>query len=131
MKHLLQISTLILSGLALCASVANADSPTTTTLSLNVTCGDVNSTTQPFDNGHCTEGMVTFRGTNFPNSVYVKVLSYPAGRLIDDGEYVTSGSGDLVFTQTLVPAGGYTIRVSADNTETVVYTLTTVYTDSL
>ena len=121
----------MLSGLALCASVANADSPTTTTLSLNVTCGDVNSTTQPFDNGHCTEGMVTFRGTNFPNSVYVKVLSYPAGRLIDDGEYVTSGSGDLVFTQTLVPAGGYTIRVSADNTETVVYTLMMVYTDSL
>jgi len=132
MKHLLQISTLILSGLALCATVANADSPTTTTLlNLNVTCGDINATTQPFDNGHCTEGMVTFRGTNFPNTVYVRVLSYPAGKLIDDGEYVTSGSGDLVFTQTLVPAGGYTVRVSADNSESVVYALMTIYTDSL
>ena len=127
MKHVLQISTLLLSGLALCASVANADNPNT----LSITCGDVNATAGTYDNGHCSEGMVTFRGGSFPpDGVYVKVLSYPAGKLIDDGEYVAP-SGTLTFTQTLVPAGGYTIRVSSDSSETTVYTDMVVYTDSL
>src|SRR6266700_5510441 len=111
-QHLLQISTLILSGLALCATVANADSIPPSALA--VTCGDVNATVQPGANGDCTEGMVTFRGTSYPEKIYVKVTSYPAGKLIDQGEY-TAAAGALLFTQTLVPAGGYEIKVSNDS----------------
>src|SRR6185295_12276509 len=81
--------------------------------SLNITCGDINSTTAPFDSGHCTEGMVTFRGSNFPENVYLKVLSYPAGVLIDQAGY-NAREGQLVFTQTLVPAGTYSVIASSD-----------------
>jgi len=126
MKQILQAVTLILSALALGAMVATAYDANT----LSVTCGDVNATASTSDNGHCTEGMVTFRGQSFPENVYIKVLSYPAGRLIDDGEYVAP-AGALVFTQTLVPAGGYTIRISKNSDETEVYTNMTFYTDSL
>ena len=126
MKHFLRISTLLLSGLALTALVTNAFQ----TNNLAVTCGDAISTTQPYENGHCTEGMVTFRGTSYPTSVGIKVLSYPAGVLIDSGAY-SSVNGDLAFTQTLVPAGGYTIKVFKESDETVVYTNLTIYTDAL
>ena len=127
MRQFLQISALLLASLGLGALVATAD---VTPHDLAVTCGDTNATAQPYDSGHCTEGMVTFRGSDFPETVYVKVLSYPAGRVIDRGGYTTQG-GLLTFTQTLVPAGGYTVKVAQDEEFEDVYTNITVYTDSL
>jgi len=126
MKQILQAATLILSTLALGAMVATAYDTNT----LSVTCGDINATTSTYENGHCTEGMVTFRGQSFPENVYVKITSYPAGKLIDDGEYVAP-AGALTFTQTLVPAGGYNIKISKSSDETEVYTNMTFYTDAL
>ena len=125
MKQFLQISALLLTSLAFGTLVANAD-----VSGLAVTCGDAKATTSPYDNGHCTEGMVTFRGTDYPENVYVKVLSYPEGREIDKGMY-TAHEGQLAFTQTLVPAGGYTVTVAKDEDLSEIYTNLTVYTDSL
>jgi len=125
MKQFLQISALVLTSLAFGALVVSAD-----VSGLAVTCGDASATTSPYENGHCTEGMVTFRGTSYPENIYVKVLSYPEGRLIDQG-YYTAHSGVLTFTQTLVPAGGYTVTIAKDEDLSVVYTNMTIYTDSL
>jgi len=121
----LKLSTLLLLSLTLCALVATSQSAPSVTM----TCGDQTATAQS-SNGHCTEGMVTFRGTNFPNNTFVKVLSYPAGTLIDNGEYTVS-AGELTFTQTLVPAGGYTILITKDDAAGEVVTNMTVYTDPL
>jgi hypothetical protein len=129
MKHFLQASTLLVLSLALGAMVANADNANP--LALNITCGDVNATALPFDNGHCTEGMVTFRGSNFPSTVYLKVLSYPAGVLIDSGGYDTTESGALTFTQTLVPSGSYSVTVSSDEAGSSVLTTMMVTVDPL
>jgi hypothetical protein len=129
MKHFLQASTLLVLSLAVTAMVANADVPSP--LTLNITCGDVNATALPFQNGHCTEGMVTFRGSSFPSTVYLKVLSYPAGVLIDSGAYDTTNNGELTFTQTLVPAGSYSVVVSSDEAGDSVLTSMMVSVDSL
>ena len=128
MKHFLQVSTFLILSLSLCAIVANAD--VATPPSLTVTCGDANSTRQPYENGHCTEGMVTFRGPNFPASVYVKVLSYPAGVLIDHAGYDAQG-GQLSFTQTLIPAGSYSVIVTSDEAGEVVLTSMMVTVDAM
>jgi len=128
MRHFLQISTLLVSSFALGALVANAD--VATPPSLAITCGDVNSTTQPFENGHCTEGMVTFRGSNFPENVFLKMLSYPAGVLIDQAGY-SAHEGRLVFTQTLVPAGTYSVIASSDEAGEKVLTSMSVTVDPL
>ena len=127
MKHFLNLSALLVLGLALCVTLATADAPN---LGLTLTCGDVNSTAAPFENGHCNEGMVTFRGSSFPENVYVRVLSYPAGVLIDAGAYTTS-TGDLTFTQTLVPAGSYNVRVSSDEAGENTFTNIMVSVDPL
>jgi len=110
MRLLLKFSTLPVLALALCASVANADEQSR----LSVTCGDQNSTTGLSTDGHCKEGMITFRGSDFPVAVDVQVLSYPAGDLIDSATYATN-EGQLQFTQTLVPYGSYMVVVAADN----------------
>jgi len=128
MRQFLHISTLLVVSLAVGALVANAD--VATPPSLTITCGDINSTTLPFDNGHCTEGMVTFRGSNFPENVYLKVLSYPAGVLIDQAGY-SAHEGQLVFTQTLVPAGTYSVIASSDEAGEQVLTSMSVTVDSL
>jgi len=128
MKHFLLASTLLVLSLALGATVANADNANP--LALSITCGDVNATTLPFQNGHCTEGMVTFRGSNYPETAYLKVLSYPAGVLIDSGAYSAAG-GSLTFTQTLVPAGSYSVTVSSDEAGTDVLTTMMVTVDPL
>ena len=116
MKHL-KLATICLVGLTLCALVANADQ-----YDLDVTCGDQHSTVHPSGDSRCREGMVTFRGTNYPENVYIKVLSYPAGNLIDSAVYGTV-DGQLTFTQTLVPAGGYSVIVSQNGNQEVLETL--------
>jgi len=125
MKQFLQISALLLTSLAFGTLAANAD-----VSGLALTCGDANAKASPYENGHCTEGMVTFRGSSYPENIYVRVLSYPEGRLIDQGGY-SAHEGLLEFTQTLVPAGAYTVTVARDEDLSVVYTNMTVYTDSL
>jgi len=125
MKHLLKLSALLLLSLALSALVATSQSAPT----VSYTCGDQNASAQP-TTGHCTEGMVTFRGSDLPQNVYVKVLSFPAGVLIDNGEY-TAAEGSLTFTQTLVPAGGYTILMTNETADGAVLQNLTVYTDPL
>src|ERR1044071_4797067 len=108
MKLLMKVAALPLLSLAFSVVTANAGER-----DLSITCGDESSTRHSED-GHCREGMVTFRGSSFPENVGVKVLSYPAGTLIDSATYSTS-EGNLRFTQTLVPAGTYMVVVTENN----------------
>jgi len=128
MRNFLKISTLLVLSLVVGGLVANAY--VVTPLSLAITCGDVNSTIQPYNTGHCSEGMVTFRGADYPENVYLKVLSYPAGVMIDQGGY-RADQGQLVFTQTLVPAGTYSVVASSDEAGDDVLTTMQVTVDPL
>lgn len=107
MKQFLKISTLPILALALSATLATAEDP----MSLSVTCGDQNANASEPARGNCNEGMVTFRGAGFPDTVGIQVMSYPVGTLIDSAAY-SAAEGNLSFTQTLVPAGTYMVVVS-------------------
>jgi hypothetical protein len=115
MKQLFTHFTLAAATLALGALAVTAQTETPAPSELSVTCGDVNSTTAPPSGGHCTEGMITFRGTNYPSDVTLRVLSYPVGDLIDSASYFSSAEGELSFTQTLVPAGTYAVHLLDNN----------------
>jgi hypothetical protein len=87
---------------------------------LAVSCGDGIS-----ESGNCAAGHVTFSGSGFPATVHINVSRSSDGVVYDDFDYVTTSiTGNLSFTETLVPAGTYTIKVSS-NAGTLVQTVTT------
>ena len=57
----------------------------------------------------CPTGQVHFTGTGYHNHTRV-VVTGPGGGVSDDGFY-QAGGGVLSFTQTLDPAGEYTIKL--------------------
>lgn len=113
MKHIILRSLLLVASVSTGSLLINAQEATGPS-ALRVTCGDQNASfywdDAPWE-GSCREGMVTFRGTDYPDTVDLKVLSYPVGTLIDSALYDTN-LGSLQFTQTLVPAGTYQLQVS-------------------
>jgi hypothetical protein len=74
--------------------------------------------------GDCAPGRVTFTGTQYPENVHVKVVRNSDGVVYDNWDYNTNDEGRLRFTETLVPAGDYTMTVSASGSDNVI-TVTT------
>ncbi len=62
-------------------------------------------------NGNCAPGRVAFSGTGYPSTVHINV-SNSTGVVIDDYDY-DSADGTIQFTETLVPADTYTVKLTA------------------
>ena len=80
---------------------------------LSISCVDGSAS----GGGDCTPGRVTFTGWNYPSNVHIKVTRDSDGVVYDNWDYNTNEDGRLRFTETLVPAGDYTISVSASGSD--------------
>ncbi len=91
---------------------------TSGTSGLSLTCLDGVGTS-----GNCAAGRVAFTGTQYPSTVHIYVAKNSTGAEYDNWDYSASG-GQLTFTETLAPAGTYTVTV---NTGSAIeqYTITT------
>ena len=127
MKKTLQLSTLLLLSLALCALALNA-APADPS-ELVASCGFGSNP----ETGHCYTGMVTFSGTGYPHNVDVTVTNITDPEnpvVIDDAKY-TASQGNLEFTQTLFPAGTYEVVAGKDKGKGAVYATLTITVDGL
>lgn len=85
---------------------------------LAVTCGDGTGV-----GGNCAVGRVTFASSNYHGTVHVNVVRDATGDVYDDFDYDAS-AGNIRFTQSLIPAGSYTVTLVSDGT-TYTQTVTT------
>jgi hypothetical protein len=76
------------------------------------------------DDGNCAAGRVSFTGSGYPNSVHITVTRGSTGEVIDDYDYESS-VGMIEFTETLVPADTYNVRLTASNGLLVTKNVTT------
>jgi hypothetical protein len=89
---------------------------------INATC--LEGTVGNQDDGNCAAGRVSFTGSGYPNSVHITVTRGSTGEVIDDYDYESS-VGTIEFTETLVPADTYTVRLTASNGMLVTKNVTT------
>jgi hypothetical protein len=76
------------------------------------------------NNGNCAAGRVSFSGSGFPATVHINVSRNSTGEVIDDYDYEAAG-GTIEFTETLVPADTYSVRLTGANGLTVTRNVTT------
>jgi len=95
MKKLLTVAALVLAPLALIGSPSG----------LSWSCVDGTGVS-----GNCAPGHVTFTGTGYPSPVVHVRVTDSSGSELDDFDYNTQGN--LNFTETLVPAGTYSVTIS-------------------
>lgn len=62
-------------------------------------------------NSNCAAGRVSFSGTGYPAMVHINVSRGSTGEVIDDYDYESTG-GTIQFTETLVPADTYNVRLT-------------------
>jgi hypothetical protein len=93
MKKVLTIAALVLAPLTLVGSGG-----------LNVACVD-----GALDGGNCYPGHVHFTGYGTPSTIHVNVARNSDGTVYDDFDYDATGGVD--FTETLYPAGSYTVTL--------------------
>ena len=67
---------------------------------------------------------MSFSGSGYPNSVHITVTRGTSGEVIDDYNYESS-IGIIEFTETLVPADAYNVRLTATNGLLVAKNVTT------
>ena len=77
---------------------------------LTVTCADGRG-----EDGHCAVGRVTFASSSYSGTVHVSVVRDSTGDLYDDFDYDAS-AGSIRFTQSLIPAGSYTVTLVSNGT---------------
>jgi hypothetical protein len=80
--------------------------------------------------GNCIPGKVTFTGTSYPSQVHVQVTRNDNGEEYDNWDYQADNNGTLTFTETLYPAGQYTVTVVADTTQQFVVRTGSSYRDN-
>ena len=91
---------------------------------LNTTCLEGQAGNGEDNNSNCAAGRVSFTGGGYPAMVHINVSRDSTGEVIDDYDYDAS-SGTIQFTETLVPAGTYNIRLTSSNGLIVVKSVTT------
>ena len=89
---------------------------------INATCQEGRAGNE--DDGNCAAGRVYFSGTGYPTSVHITVTRGSTGEVIDDYDYESS-VGTIEFTETLVPADTYNVRLTASNGLLVTKNVTT------
>ncbi len=89
---------------------------------INTTC--LEGTVDNGEDGNCAAGRVAFSGSGYPTSVHITVTRSSTGEVIDDYDYESS-VGTIEFTETLVPADTYNVRLTASNGMLVTKTVTT------
>jgi hypothetical protein len=89
---------------------------------INATCLEGRAGNE--DDGTCAAGRVSFSGTGYPTSVHITVTRGSTGEVIDDYDYESS-VGTIEFTETLVPADTYNVRLTASNGLLVTKNVTT------
>ncbi len=77
---------------------------------LSVTCDDGTS-----QSGNCAVGRVTLSSSAYNGTVHVNVVNDSTGTVYDDFDYDASG-GHITFTQSLIPAGSYTVTLVSNGT---------------
>jgi len=75
---------------------------------LTITCNDGTG-----QNGNCAVGRVTFASSNYSGIVHVSVVRNSNGDVFDDFDYDAS-AGSIQFTQSLIPAGSYTVTLASN-----------------
>ena len=103
MKNFLQHSTLVLLGVALCATLimAGPNPPS----GINYTC-DNNATA----GGSCGGGGVTFTGSDYPHNLQLTLTSLDGNGVLDDTK-ITAPGGQVTYTETLF-RGNYQVDFS-------------------
>jgi hypothetical protein len=91
---------------------------------INATCLEGTVGNGDGNNSNCAAGRVSFSGTGYPTSVHITVTRGSTGEVIDDYDYESS-VGTIEFTETLVPADTYSVRLTASNGMLVTKDVTT------
>ena len=92
--------------------------------SLNTTCLEGQTGNGENNNSSCAPGRVSFSGYGYANMVHITVSRASSGEVIDDYDYEASG-GAINFTETLVPADTYNLRLTDSNGTVVSRSVTT------